>query len=390
MRLQTFILYLIFISLIASCDLNGKGKKSEGAIFEKDTSLNIPEMPGLTKDYIRRTRRFAYFFYKDEIAKDRFSGSFLVAKNGHIVYERTSGYSNFHKKKRIDFDTPLHVASISKVATSLAVLRLCDRKQIDLDKDVREYLREFPYEGITVRMLLTHRSGIQYYGYFTFKTWNLGITLKNKDVLSLLIEHKFPLNFPPGSKFSYCNTNYALLALIIERVNGKSFPKSMEELVFYPLKMKNSFILDHMIDTDTISQSYNSKWELQAFNYLDAVHGDKNLYTTARDILKMDNATYSTLFLSDSMRKQMLTGYSYKKRSKGNYGLGIRMVQVPTKEIYYFHTGWWHGSTGCYATLRADSTCIIAISNKYTRSVYRIKNLAPYFGDYPFEFLYED
>ena len=75
------------------------------------------------------------------------------------------------------------VASISKVATSLAVLRLCDRKLIDLDKDVREYLREFPYEGITVRMLLTHRSGIQYYGYFTFKTWNLGITLKNKDVL---------------------------------------------------------------------------------------------------------------------------------------------------------------------------------------------------------------
>jgi hypothetical protein len=164
----------------------------------------------------------------------------------------------------------------------------------------------------------------------------------------------------------------------------------MEELVFYPLKMKNSFILDHTINTDTISQSYNSKWELQAFNYLDAVHGDKNLYTTARDLLKMDNATYSTLFLSDSLRKQMLTGYSYKKTSKGNYGLGIRLVQVPTKEIYYFHTGWWHGSTGCYATLRADSTCIIAISNKYTRSVYRIKNLAPYFGDYPFEFLYED
>ena len=74
----------------------------------------------------------------------------------------------------------------------------------------------------------------------------------------------------------------------------------MEELVFYPLKMKNSFILDYTINTDTISQSYNSKWELQAFNYLDAVHGDKNLYTTARDLLKMDNATYSTLFLSDS------------------------------------------------------------------------------------------
>ena len=390
MRLHHLFLYILFSVVIFSCNQKGKGDKSDRVAFEKDTSLNIPEMPGLTKDYIRRTRRFAYFFYKDEISKDRFSGSFLVAKNGHIIYERTSGYSNLQKRKRIDFDTPLHVASISKVATSLAVLRLCDRKLIDLDKDVREYLREFPYEGITVRMLLSHRSGVQYYGYFTFKTWHLGTTLKNKDILRLLIKHKFPLNFEPGTKFSYCNTNYALLALIIERVHGKSFPKSMEELVFYPLKMKNSFIMDYTINTDTISQSYNSKWELQAFNYLDAVHGDKNLYTTARDILKMDNATYSAIFLSDSLRKQMLTGYSYKKRSKGNYGLGMRMVQVPTKEIYYFHTGWWHGSTGCYATLRADSTCIIAISNKYTRSVYRIKNLAPYFGDYPFEFLYEE
>ena len=390
MRLQHVFLFSFFICVFASCLQSEKGSKTEGIVFEKDTSLNIPEMPGLTKNYIRRTRRFAYFFCKDEIAKERFSGSFLVAKNGRIVYERTSGYSNFAKKNRIDYDTPLHVASISKVATSLAVLRLCDRKLIDLDKDVREYLREFPYEGITVRMLLSHRSGIQYYGYFTFKTWDLGLTLKNKDVLSLLIKYKFPLNFPPGSKFSYCNTNYALLALIIERVNGKSFPKSMDELIFYPLKMKHSFILDYTTNTDTVSQSYNSKWELQRFNYLDAIHGDKNLYTTARDLLKMDNATYSTLFLSDSLRKQMLTGYSYKKNAKGNYGLGMRMVQVPEMEIYYFHTGWWHGSTGCYATLRADSTCIIALSNKYTRSVYRIKNLAPYFGDYPFEFLYEE
>lgn len=381
-------LLLLLIFFVQSCSSPTEPIKAEIA-EEADSLLYFPEFNPLSKSYIKRKKKISAKFFREHIDNDGFSGMFLVAKNGTILFERTAGYSKKKEKIRLNADTPMHVASISKVATAIAILKLCDKGLIGLDEDIRTYLPGIPYEGITVRMLLNHRSGIQYYGYFTFRNWHLGKTLTNRDILVLLKKHKFRLNFPPNKKFSYCNTNYALLALIAENVSGQKFPELMEEMIFQPLGMKNSFIANKKTDLTKVTPSYDSKWKVQKFDYLDAVYGDKNLYTTARDLLKLDMATYSPKFLSDSMKVEMFRGYSYEKRGKANYGLGMRMSVEKDKEVYYFHTGWWHGNTGCYTTLRADTTCIIAISNKYTRSVYLTKSLAPHFGNYPFGFVFE-
>lgn len=377
--------YWVFFSLL--CLLACRGGKGEVTKYEepefKDTINYFPEFPELTKDYIIATRASASRFYRSYIKEDRFSGTFLVAKNGRIIYERTTGFFNHEKKIKLSREHPIHVASISKVATAIQILRLCDEGLIDLEADVRTYLPDLPYHGITVRMLLNHRSGLPYYGYFSYSTWDTKKKLTNSDILQLLKKHKFRLAFDPGKKFTYCNTNYVLLALIAEKVTGVEFPKLMKERIFDPLGMSNTFIMDQRINTDTVSQSYNSKYKLQRFTFLDAVYGDKNMYTTARDLLKLDKATYSHKFLSDSLRKQMFRGYSYERRGKINYGLGIRIFEFPGQESYYFHTGWWHGNTGCYATLRSDTMCVIAISNKYTHTVYRIRNMAPNFGKFP-------
>jgi len=199
-------------------------------------------------------------------------------------------------------------------------------------------------------------------------------------------KHKFPLNFPPDTKFAYCNTNYALLALIVEEVTGKKFPDAMKELVFEPLKMRNTFILGYHADRTKISQSYNSQHVNQEFDYLDAIYGDKNMYTTAYDVLQLDRGTYSENFLPDSLRKQMFKGYSYEYDGTNNYGLGIRLKEAPGKSTFYFHSGWWHGNTACYATLRDDNVCIVALSNVYTQNVWRISRLSMEFGNYPFVF----
>jgi hypothetical protein len=81
----------------------------------------------------------------------------------------------------------------------------------------------------------------------------------------------------------------------------------------------------------------------------------------------------------------MYQGYSYESKGLKNYGLGIRMVEYEKGEPFYFHNGWWHGNTGCYATLRGDTVCIIALSNAYTKSVYQNHKLANLFKGYPFE-----
>ncbi len=378
---------LVFLLFLSSCGGNKAVKKT---VNQDDKTKYSPVFDRPSDLYIREKRIPVRSFYEERLNPNRFNGMFLVAKNGHVLFERYVGFANIATNTKISSNTSLHLASISKVATALAILRLLDQKKLFLDEDVRNYLPSLPYEGISIRMLLSHRSGIPYYGYFTFDTWPLGKQLKNKDVLMLLKKHKFPLNFQPNTHFAYCNTNYALLALIIEKITHEPFPLAMKKLIFDPLKMKHSFILDKSYDKDQISQSYSSGKIRQRFDYLDDVYGDKNMYSTVRDLLKMDMGTYSNDFLSSSSRKEMFKGYSYERQGTKNYGLGVRIVEAEGKDPYFFHSGWWHGNMGCYASLRADTVTIIALSNVYNRSVYTINRLANTFGNYPFDFEEEE
>jgi CubicO group peptidase (beta-lactamase class C family) len=385
---QSFFLCVFFCFLwgLNSCETAvEKRNRLYDRISRHEIKL-IPDFRVPTKKELKEKKKYASQFYKNILGSEVFNGQFLVAKNGKVFFYKAQGYSNFREKKMIDAHTPLHVASVSKVATALCVLRLVDKKLIRLDADVRRYLPEIPYKGITVRMLLNHRSGIPYYGYFTYGNWKLSNKLHNHDVLNLLKEHKFPLNFRSDAKFAYCNTNFSLLALIIEKVTSKSFPAAMRKYIFEPLHMEDSFILSDEMNELEISQSYNSSMVPQAFDYLDAVYGDKNLYTTAHDLLKMDMATYSNDFLSDSLRKQMYKGYSYEHQGVNNYGLGIRMKEMTGRSSFFFHTGWWHGNTTCYGSLRKDTICVVALSNKYTRSVYNIGLLVDKYGNYPYDY----
>src|SRR5690606_36062013 len=100
-----------------------------------------------------------------------------------------------------------------------------------------------PYPGITVKMLLNHRSGLPNYVHFMDKTsWDKKQYATNSDVLSILIKDKPNINFQPGKRFSYCNTNYILLAMIIEKITGKPYPESMQQKFFGPLQMKNTYV----------------------------------------------------------------------------------------------------------------------------------------------------
>jgi CubicO group peptidase (beta-lactamase class C family) len=372
---------LTFLSL-SSCSTDKTEEKHKIQVVKEDYT---PEFNNVDASFIKETKKDIYPFYNEVLGNKRFNGMFLVAKNGKIIFEKVHGYLNYEEEEKLETTTPIHLASISKVATALATMRLVDQQKINLEDDIRKYLPTIPYKGITVRMLLNHRSGIPYYGYFSEGIWNKKFIMRNKDVLKMINKQKFPLNYPAGTHFAYCNTNYALLALIIEKASEKKFPIAMKELIFEPLKMENSFIMDKPEKINEVSPSYNSRYVMQAVDFLDGVYGDKNMYSTARDILKMDIATYSKDFLSEKARKEIYRGYSYERAGARNYGLGMRMVEVPDKKPYFFHTGWWHGNTGCYATLRGDTVCIVALSNAYTKSVYKIHKLANLFKGYPFE-----
>lgn len=381
---------LLFCCFLVAC--SKKEKTEKGIVKVDDNGIPVmqplqEEMPKLSSSYIHTKRNAVDRFFYKTWSKTNDNVSFLVAKNGQIIYENYLGYANKNKKENITKDTPLHIASVSKVLTATAILLLVDTKKLELDQKVNTILETFPYPDVTVQTLLNHRSGMKNYSYFTYdkKVWDTKKTLTNQDILDLMVEKEIPLESKSDTRFSYCNTNYAILALIIEKITELKYPDAMNQMLFKPLNMTHTFVYDIEKDKGNVAPSYKGNNVEIGSDYLDGIYGDKNIYSTPRDLLKFDKARYAPFFLNPDLLKKVYSGYSYESKGTRNYGLGIRMIEWEKGEPFYFHNGWWHGNTSSFINLRKEKVTIIALSNKYTKKTYQSKKLATLFGDYPFK-----
>jgi CubicO group peptidase (beta-lactamase class C family) len=380
-----FLRFLLLSFILIACkdkakDFSQKNgtQKSQGEFFVEFNELDTA--------YCNKQKNEIEYRYNQLINKNDFYGQFLVAKNGKILFEDYQGFAYKEKDDKNRKDKPLHIASVSKVLTAAVILRMVDQKKIGLDDNVSKYLKGFFHEDITVRMLLNHRSGLRHYGYFIERDvkWDKSKRITNQDILELINSGKIHLESKPGTRFAYCNTNYSLLALIIEKVSGMRYHEAMDKLLFKPLGMKNSFVFDYEKHHDTVSQTYKASKLRLAFDHLDLVYGDKNIYSTARDLLKFDLATYSDKFFSDKLRKEIFKGYSYESKGEKNYGLGIRLREWKEAPTLTYHNGWWHGNTSSYITQKTDTITIIALSNKMTHKTYQTKKFIKLFNSkYP-------
>lgn len=387
------ILQIVLLTLVlSSCTKEKKKVELSDAQLPKSILPSMKplrnESPKLTAEYIKTTKEVIDSFYKKNWPGNSANGGFLVAKNGQIIYEKYEGYTNFRTKDSITSSTPLHIASVSKVLTATAILKLVNAKRIELDQKVNTILKKFPFPDVTIRTLLNHRSGMRNYAYFTDRDkniWDRHNILTNQDILTIMATKNIGLESKTDTRFAYCNTNYAMLALIIEKVTKRSYKDAMNTIIFKPLGMKNTFVFDYEKDKDKIVPSYKANRVEIGKDYLDAVYGDKNIYSTPRDLLKFDRARNSRTFLEPKLLSQVYKGYSNEREGKKNYGLGIRMINWETGQNFYFHNGWWHGNTSAYVTLQKEQVTMIALSNKFTRQTYNIRKLSKLFGDYPFE-----
>lgn len=329
-------------------------------------------------------KKIAERFYDSLLGRGRFNGSFLVAKNGEIVYEHYSGFRNPRiRKDSITPSTSFHLASVSKTFTAMATLKLWEDGKLQIDSSVSAYLPGFPLQGVTVRTLLNHRSGIPNYVHYMERLgWDRKKPVTNQDVLDFIIaRHKEIQIAPPNTHFSYSNTNYALLALIIEKVSGHSFGDYLRLTFFEPLGMKDSYVFNEKEKERSLSSYFYSGREY-AFDYLDLVYGDKNIYSTVRDLLKWDQALKGGMLFRPETLDAAYTGYSNEKKGINNYGLGWRMQLLPTGKKFIYHNGWWHGNRTAFYRLIDENATIIALSNNDYTPVYKSKKLADAFGNY--------
>ncbi len=381
--------YLPLLLFIISCQKKNikidKRSFAETCKTQKKGSKYFVEFQAIADSFVRTKTNQIQHYYHKLVNQNDFYGQFLIAKNGKILFEDYQGYAYVEKEEKNSQNKPLHIASVSKVLTATLIMRLVQEKKIDIDAKVSQYLPNFYFDDITVRMLLNHRSGLRHYGYFIERDvkWDKSKRITNQDILDLLNSGKVHLETKPGTRFAYCNTNYVLLALIIEKVTGLNYHEAMKKNIFEPLGMNNTFVFDYEKHKDTVSQTYKSTKLRLAFDHLDLVYGDKNIYSTVRDLLKFDLATYSNKFLSKKIKSEMFKGYSYETKGERNYGLGIRLREWKEAPALTYHNGWWHGNTSSYVTMKNDSLTIIALSNKFTHQTYRTRRFLALFGNYP-------
>ena len=373
----------IFLSAVILSSCNSINNKK--LISAKDSlPVFIPMPIPLLEEEVAAYNAGCAKWYDSSLKLSGFNGGILVAKNGNIVFESYNGNAHLNRHDIIDSNTSFHIASVSKTFTAMAVLKLWQDSLLNIDEEYSKYFPEFNYPGITVRSLLNHRSGLPNYLYFMETLgWDKKKLIRNEDVLDYLITRKANITniSSPNTHFTYCNTNYALLALLVEKQSGKKFPDYLQQTFFKPLQMTHSFIFNSL-DTSKVNPSYDWRGRLIPLNFLDGVYGDKNVYTTPRDLLKWDRALTSGKLFKPKTLEQAYAPYSNEKNGIKNYGLGWRMNIYPNGKKTIYHNGWWHGSNAAFVRLLDDSVTIIIIGNKYNRNIYHAKELAKVFGNF--------
>jgi CubicO group peptidase (beta-lactamase class C family) len=315
-------------------------------------------------------------------AKHGFNGCVLIAQRGQILYKEAFGYSNIRIKEPLKINTSFQLASASKPFTAAAILLLMEQNKLNLTDKVSQYIPNFPYPEITIHTLLTHRSGLSNYVYFgelfcTEDGCYKGAPYDNDAVIEIINASKPVPYCPPNKKFGYCNTNYVLLASIVEKVSGLSFADFMRENIFVPLKMNNTWVRtpNGYLQHKNVALGHKATGRIECNDYADDVVGDKGVYSTVEDLFKWDQALYTDRILKQETLEKAFTGYSNEHKGKRNYGLGWRITDHGNGKKDIYHNGWWHGYNTTLFRRPANEITIIVLSNKDNKNAYMINDI---------------
>lgn len=343
--------------------------------------------PAFTQEKDDSIKTILNAYYQKIWEDGNLSGQFLVTDGDNILIEKYRGDARINPPVTNSPNTPLHVASISKTVTALAVLKLAEAKKLQLTDTVQKYLPEFPYPNITIENLLSHRSGLPKYEYLIPKLKDAPEKSKefltNTDILHILQREKPELMRPAGSGFAYCNTNFVMLALIIEKVTRTPYPQVIKNMIFDPIGMTHSYIFEKKHIPTYAESYYQKKKEAFPLDQYDLLYGDKNLYTTVQDMYRLSLAMFQKDFLSENLLEKAFTPYSNEKAGIKNYGYGFRLKVYDDGSKIIYHTGWWHGSNTIFIHQPKSKLTIVALGNVYSKKIYTAMSLVSLFEKFP-------
>ncbi len=322
--------------------------------------------------------------------EERFNGTILIAEKGAVIYEKSFGFSDYRNRVPLNSHSMFNVASVSKTFTGVALLQLVEKGKLQLNDDITRYFPQIPYENITIRNLLTHTSGLPRIQSQPFLSKIEGRGLSNEEIKDVIIRTAPKLRFAPGKNFFYANTNYVLLALIIERVSGKDFNQYLTQHIFEKCGMQHTFLkkqrVPDSIQSNIVRYYRKPIWLSDRFQWADSLpeniaeaqtfeksYGPSDIHTTARDLLKFHNALQNETLLKRASLNAMYTPHlledrtAYKVNAKSNYpalsGLTWRIAMDSTMGKIVFHTGGLRGGRSLFMRNITKNQCVIMLTN---------------------------
>jgi CubicO group peptidase (beta-lactamase class C family) len=333
----------------------------------KTQSLRINQIKKNNEDYFQ-----SYVGVNNELNNymellhkyENFNGSILIAKKGNIILDKGYGFADIDQNIKNKTQTRFAIGSVTKQFTAMAIMQLDEKQMLNIEDKISKYLPDFPNgDGITIHNLLTHTSGLVNYTelpeFYALESEDP----KVEDVLNLIKDK--PLEFEPGTQFKYCNTGYALLSEIIEKVSGVTFEEYLHENIFRPLNMKDTGVCYGKNKEIHHATAYSGHLDLIPVDdeiLLSQAYGAGNMYSTVEDLYRWDRALDTEQLVKKEGLDRIFKGY-IDMQGMGDYGYGwlIRDTELG-KEI--FHTGGTLGFSANIARYIDEDLTVIVLTNK--------------------------
>ncbi|MCK5029047.1 MAG: beta-lactamase family protein [Bacteroidales bacterium] len=286
-----------------------------------------------------------------------------VMKQGDIVFNKAYGYSNIESKVKMTTDKAFNLAALSKTFTSVAILKLAEKKKLSLEDNLTDIFKDFPEYGkkVKIKNLLNHTSGL--------KNYNLDQIKNNKEVLDFL-KSQDSLVFEPNTQQKYSNADYSLLAQIIEKESKKSYKDYLRKIFFKKYALGNTFLTEDLLAELVATPYFRVEKEYESKSVLSNIYGEQGIYTNSSDYLKWASSLYENKIISSENVSKMFSLQDLNELSANNsYAYGWVIMQR-NGEKYYWHAGTDFGYSNLVLYLPDYEITVLLLSNKNDGSDY--------------------
>ena len=302
---------------------------------------------------------------EDLQASRKFNGQVLIAKGGNTSIMKAYGFMDHTKEDRLTTQSSMRLASVTKQFTCTGIMLLAKEGLLSYDDDVQTIWPQFPYDGVTIRHLMTHTSGVP--DMYMDKAESLkdiyGDTLSISDVRDMVIAYSQDPDYLPGAKESYNNTAYVLLAAIIQSKSGLSYEDYLQANLFAPLQMQHTRVWNLLSDTPGFEGkaadiSSTGKIDLSP-TWIDGVAGDGAIFSCVEDFLIWDQFWYSDELLTQEEKQEAFQSYILNDGTSTDYGFGW----VVQGDHVMWHNGGWLGARTMIARNTETKRLLVVLDN---------------------------